>query len=307
MFEKGDKYIKEVIRPLLPHSRQSTFLSTGSDLRLELFAPEIFVKSTFDFPFENDLEFIHFTSISNLFNIFRSKAVWMKDLNSLEDKSEFLFANSYLDHKKSEKLKSRILSLSLCEFSEQTLTNKFMWHNYADKDKGICIKLKLHKKRGIPPFFYLGKINYKNEDLPINELIDLKKRHDQFKKDNAFTISNIDEILYSVSAMFKKECYQDEHEIRLMRYILDSSEPHRGDTKCPVEYSYDADKMKYTYFMELPLNNPNENFIAPHISIEELYIGGSLDNTEFYYLRNLIYEKYSTHFIGCKPINIYKM
>ena len=94
MFEKGDKYIAEVIRPLLPNSRQSTFLSSGNDLRLELFAPEIFNGSSFDYPFEKDLELIHFTTISNLFNILMTKALWMKDLNSLNDKSEFIFANS---------------------------------------------------------------------------------------------------------------------------------------------------------------------------------------------------------------------
>lgn len=307
MFEKGDKYIAEVISPLLPNSRQSTFLSTGNDLRLELFAPEIFKGSIFDYPLKNDIELIHFTSITNFFNILRSKSLWIKDLNSLEDKSEFVFANSYLDNTKSEKLKSRILSLSLCKYSEYTLTNKYMWHNYADKDKGICIRIKLHKKRGIPPFFYLGKIKYENEDKQIQELINLKNRHDQFLKENEFAISNLDEILFSVSAMFKKECYQDENEIRLMRYILDSTEPYRGDIKCPVEYLYDPNKKKYTYFMELPINNPNESFIAPHISLEEIYIGKNIDNLEFYYLRDLIYEKYSTQFNDCKLVNIYKM
>jgi hypothetical protein len=282
-------------------------LLTGNNLRLELFAPGIFTGSIFDYPLENDIELIHFTTISNFFNILRSKSLWIKDLNSLEDKSEFIFANSYLDNKKSEKLKSKILSFSLCEYSEFTLTNKYMWHNYADEDKGICIKLKLHKERGIPPFFFLGKIKYEKEGKQIQVLIDLKKRHDQFLKKNEFTISNLDEILFSVSAMFKKECYQDENEIRLMRYILDSTEPYKGDIICPVEYLYDPNKKKYTYFMELPINNPNDSFIAPHISIEDIYIGRNIDNLEFYYLRNLIYEKYSTKFNDCKPINIHKM
>lgn len=308
MFEKGDKYIKEVIEPLLPNSKQSQIsFFTENDFRLDLYSPEIFRGSLFDYPFEDDLEFIHFTSICNLFNIIRSKSIWMKDLNSLKDKSEFIFANSYLDNKKSEKLKSKILSLSLCRFSEKTLLNKFMWHNYADKDNGICIKLKFHKNRGIPPFFYLGRINYKNEVSPINELIDLRNRHDRFRTENKFTISNLDEILFSVSAMFKKECYLEEEEIRLMRYILDLNEPYKGDSKCQIEYLYDSEKKKYTYFMELPINNSNDNYIAPHISVEEIYFGSKISQMEFNQLSNLIHEKYSAQFNGSKKINIYKL
>lgn len=300
MFEKGDRYISEVIKPLLPEAKLSTYLQVGlnsnSDINISLEPFELFKNSQYELTFEDDTYLIHFTSINNLLNIIRSKSLWMNDLNSMEDKSEFVFANKHLSKNDSESLKSNILSLSFCEFSENTVLNDFMWKRYGENHKGVCLKIKLHKKRNLPPWFFIGKINYEKNEV-IKELKDLKNRHDDFHEKYGYSISNINELLYSVSSMYKThQDYHQEKEIRLLNYINSNSEPLKNYSKPPLEHKYNIDVKKFNYFKELPINRRNDDIIAPHISIEEIIFGKNIDDGEFLILKRLIEEKYEIAF-----------
>jgi hypothetical protein len=307
--QKGDKYIEEVIRPFLPSARLSSYVTLGmdSDLNLELDLYSLLENSQFQRNLIGDDYFIHFTSLTNLFHILRSKSLWMKDLNSMKDEKEFVFANSHLDHCESGTLKSKLLSLSLCEFSDQTVKNDSMWQEYGDNHRGVCIKLSLNTTRGIPPSYQLGNIAYCSENEPIKELEDLKNRHDLFKKKHGFSISNISEILFVISSMYKREQYKYECEIRLIKATTGNSIPLRNSsTEPPLEYSYNTKKKDFEYYLELPLNRPNESLIAPHISIEEIIIGKNIEDTELYYLREIIAEKYQSNFNKEVKISILK-
>lgn len=296
---RADKYIEQVILPFLPGARLALYSTIGfdSDLQLELDLYTILRDSKFQLPLNEDSDFVHFTTITNLFHIIRSKSLWMRDLNSMNDTMEFEFANSYLSPERADSLKSKILSLSLCEFSDATVRNQFMWKEYADDHRGVCLKLRIHKKRGIPPTYQLGKITYHPEDSPIDELIELKKRHDEFKNENGYAISNIDEILYATSSLYKRDCFHKEQEVRLFKTITGNSYPYRNSTQeSPLQYLYDTKKKDYRYYMEAPLNNPNEDIIAPHISIEEVILGRNVTDKEFYFLKDIIAEKMGSNF-----------
>lgn len=296
---RADKYIEQVVVPFLPGARLASYSTIGynSDLHLELDLYTILRYSQFQRPLNEDSYFIHFTSITNLFHIIRSKSLWMRDLNSMEDEREFEFANSYLTPDTASNLKSKILLLSLCEFSDATVRNEFMWNEYAENHRGICLKLRIHKKRGIPPTYQLGKIIYHPDNTPIVQLIELKNRHENFKEENGYAISNIGEILYAVSSLYKREGYQEEQEVRLLKTITGNSYPFRNSTQEPaLQYMYDSKRKDYSYFMEAPLNNPNEDIIAPHISIEEIIFGRKVTDKEFYFLRDIIIEKLKLSF-----------
>jgi hypothetical protein len=297
--QKGDKYIEQVIKPFLPNARLGSYLTVGvdSDLNLELDLHSLLENSQFQRKLNGNNYFIHFTSITNLFHIIRSQSIWMKDLDSLKDEKEFIFANSHLTHEESSVLKSKLLSLSLCEFSDETVKDDSMWQEYADNHKGVCIKLLLHSKRGIPSTYQLGKIAYNNENAPINELLELKDRHDSFRNEHGYTISNIGEILFVISAMYKRKSYKNEQEIRLIKTINSNNIPFRNSMQEPsLQYTYNTERKDYGYFMELPLNKPNESLIAPHISIEEIILGKEIEDKEFYFLQEIIAEKYQSSF-----------
>lgn len=303
--QKGDKYIEQVIRPFLPNARLEYYLDMDSDLKLELDSHSLLVNSQFQRRLNGNNYFIHFTSITNLFHIIRSQSIWMKDLNSLKDEKEFVFANSHLNHEESGILKSKILSLSLCEFSDETVKNDSMWQEYADNHKGVCIKLLLHTKRGIPPTYQLGKIAYNEENEPISELLKLKDRHDSFRHEHGYSISNIGEILFIISSMYKRKCYKNEQEIRLIKTVNSNNIPFRNSTREPsLEYTYNTLRKDYEYFMELPLNKPNESLMAPHISIAEIILGKEIEDKEFCSLQEIIAEKFQSSFNGDVKISI---
>lgn len=298
-FDKAHKYIETVIRPFLPSARLSDYVTSGmhSDLDLALDLSNLLESSSFQRELVGNDYFIHFTSITNLFHILRSRSLWMKDLNSMKDKKEFVFANSYLGPSESRGLKSKLLSLSLCEFSDENVKSDFMWQEYGDNHKGVCIKLSINAERGIPPTYQLGKIKYCSEHDPIVELEELKMRHDLFKEQHGFSISNIGEILFVVSSLYKTSQYKNENELRIIKTSAGNSIPLRNSPEePPLEYAYNTKEKDYEYYLELPLNLLDQSLIAPHISIEEIILGKNLEDKEAWDLIQIIHEKYQSNF-----------
>jgi len=276
-----ETYVQEVIRPLLPNARPVFWSSiNGKDIRLKLFETNQFSKTPFEFDFNKDLEFLHFTSISNLSSILRSRNLRLSDLNSLSDKHEFNFANSYLNTKPDltilRELKSSIFTLSLCDYSTDILNDINMWQSYGRDCLGACLRIKLHHQRGLPQNYYLNKIIYHPKE-PITELIELKERHIKFIDKYGWAISNLDECLNILSNLYKTCKYCDEKEIRLTRYVRkDATETHDNDySNIGVQFDEKLDVLNY--FFELPLNQENKDF--PLLTIEEIYICDTILNT----------------------------
>lgn len=276
---RAEKYIREVLSPLLPNASLMSWLSSSisneSDIQINLNSFNILKDSEYELYFEDTVHLIHFTSINNLFSIIRSKSLWMKDLNSMKDKSEFIFANKHLPQQESIKLKEKIVSLSFCEFSEENIKNNFMWNEYGDKHRGVCIKLKYRKQddavTNINPF-YLGKIKYHDKNNPIKELELLKKRHDNFREKNGYSATNINEILFVVSALYKEKImYKQEEEVRLFKYLENSNLFNK------TEFMHDSDTKQMNSFIQFPLNSKNEELYTPVLTIEELIFGKNID------------------------------
>lgn len=306
MFGFYDKYINDVIKPLLPNAMLSTFLTIGhsNSSKISLFEMNSFKGSIYDFPLEKDVELLHFTTVSNLLNIIRSKTLWMKDFRSLEDKSEFVFASKYLENKESNSLKAKILSTSFCLFSETNLRNPKMWKKYADNDKGVCIKFTLKSNRGLPPNFYLSNIIYRIQNVPIQELVDLKERHDNFTSKNSHSISNLSEILFQVASFYKDNHYVDENEIRLMRYINNpSEEPFIGKKIECISHLYNSEENQITNIVEIPVNRDNDQIIAPTLLIDSIILGNDIEPIHQLNLKRIIEVMYEQKFE--KSVEVY--
>jgi hypothetical protein len=209
----------------------------------------------------------------------------MKDFRSLKDQSEFVFASKYIENEESNSLKAKILSTSFCLFSETNLRNPTMWKEYADNDKGVCIKFTLKLEKGLPPNFYLSNIIYRNHYESLQELIDLRERHDRFITKNSHSISNLSEMLFQVASFYKDNHYADENEIRLMRYINNpSEEPFFGEKIECISQLYNSEENQITNIVEIPVNRDNHDLIAPTIYIDSIILG---NNIEPIYLENL--------------------
>ncbi len=97
-----------------------------------------------------DYKFIHFTSPHKLLSIVREKRLRMYDLESMDDKDEFDFANKALDLNgdpyKVSMIKRRIYSLSMCRFELETKEKSLsMWRQFGQDGNGVGLVLRFSK------------------------------------------------------------------------------------------------------------------------------------------------------------------
>lgn len=276
-FKYGDNYVEEVIKPLLPNANLGSFIMNN----YYLFGPGQLENSIYERKFQEDSYFFHFTSISNLLEIIRSKTIRMSDFNSFNDEFELTFANKKLVKNSSEftEFKSCLFALSMCEESKENLQNNYMWENYGDNHKGICIRLKLDKRKGVFNNFYLGKINYKNTNQ-ILELEELKKRHYKFKDKYGKAIDNLDNILLTACSMYKKAIpFRSEDEVRLLAYVQKVKNHVHTNFNYPIRHKYNSRKDLIEYFLELKLEheidteNSKKKYYLPFLSIDGIILG----------------------------------
>lgn len=277
-FKFGDHYIKEVIKPLIPNANLGWFIGN----QYYLSGPGIFENSQFERKLDTEAYFYHFTSISSLLEIIRSGKVRMSDFNSFSDEYELTLANNNLVDESSNftDFKSCLFALSMCEESDENLRNEFLWKNYGDNNKGVCIRLKINKSRSSLLNFYLTKIIYSDNNR-ISELEEVKKRHERFKRKYGYAIDNLDEILLIVCSMYKKESpYKDENETRLLAYISKNKNETHTNCSYPIRHRYNSKKDLIEYFLELELeyeNSKDSLYHLPYISIENVIFGRDIN------------------------------
>jgi hypothetical protein len=271
-----DKYIEKVIRPLLPNAKLAWHVNDD----FNLFSFDQLKGSMYSRSFNEDSYFLHFTSVTSLLEILRSKTIRMSDFNSFNDKFELSFANNNLvdDSSCFKEMKSTLFAFSMCEDTSDNLTNEYMWCKYGRNHKGVCIKFKINKDKSKFDNFHLGIINYNYcETNDIIELKELKKRHEEFKKKYNWTINNLDSILLSACSMYKKsEPYSKENEVRLLAYKYKSNNAIHNNIELPIKHKYDDIKNQIQYFLELELEYDKDNYHLPHISIEKIILGKKL-------------------------------
>lgn len=265
-FKKGNQYIEEVIRPLLPNVSLGGFINYNYHLS----GPGQLLGSIYEKGINENASFLHFTNISNLLEIIRSKKIRMSDFNSFKDRFELCYANNNLVDIPSdfEDLKSCLFALSMCEDNEDN--HSYMWEKYGDCGKGICIRLKLDKSKSVFADFYLGKVNYSDTN-EISELRELKIRHNTFKSKYGEAIDNLDTILLSACSMYKKREFEKEKEFRLLAYIKQPKNHYHYSSRYPIKHKYNSKKDLIEYFMELELEN-EKNCLLPFLSIDSIFL-----------------------------------
>ncbi|MCK4662636.1 MAG: DUF2971 domain-containing protein [Bacteroidales bacterium] len=299
-FKFGEKYINEVIKPLIPNANLGRFINN----RYYLFEPGLFNNSIYERILDEESYFFHFTSISSLLEIIRSKTIRMSDFNTFSDDFELTFANNNLVGNPSEfkEYKSCLFALSMCEVSDMNLQNEYLWKNYGDNHRGVCIRLKFDKRKSILNDFYLGKIIYKDTNQ-ISELEELKKRHKNFETRYGKAIDNLDEILLSICSMYKKvNPYENENEIRLLAYIHKEKNHIHSNSSYPIRHKYNSKKDLIEYFYELRLEHEisdEENvkkYFQPYISIDSVILGSDCYRDSIGKLMSVIKYEFSDSF-----------
>jgi hypothetical protein len=228
--DKIQSFFDSVIKTVFPNSRFRNTQSIGSPSIAPNFfngtiSPEnLFIGTKYEPP--NDSLLIHFTNIFGLLSILKSGYFRMSEFINFEDKSEFIYSSSILNHQPFsylsdsdlDNLKKDLFAISSCLSNEKTKRNHFMWDKYANNGKGVCIEFDIKLNN---PQYTLGKILYGSENLDIID--QLKNLTELFMKENAnFSVSNYIQFFSTVLSFHKSKKYSLEDEVRLF-YLKDKS------------------------------------------------------------------------------------
>lgn len=227
--QKSTEFEEQVIKPVFPNAYINSKRFNGgrpnevsTSFQGQLSNKNLFAETPYEY--KGDGLFLHFTSFSILSTILNSGFLRMSEFNCLNDKTELFFATSnvfnspYNDLNKLEGDKSNLFCLSACQSSLETITDEFMWNEYAADGKGCAIEYKFSVN---PAYKYLlGKVQYGECKLkPLKDVHDLAS---QLKAKNNYCIESLPTFLTKISAFHKEERFNRENEVRLL-FQLESS------------------------------------------------------------------------------------
>lgn len=243
------------------------------------------------FYYDEENDFIHFTSIEALFSILNSKHLRLYNLLNMDDKYEMdyaLKALSFIDAVDINKTKEGIYILSMCSSSvilneEPKKKKHLLWKLHGRDGKGIIIRLKIENDLSSWYNYYLTKCFYSLDNFsPIAEL-------------HAKTKNELLDI--KLASFIKLPIYEFENEIRLVFDRNNSGwrEDSNGNPTYPITYPDKLNKKDSISYFQLPIFNffkndlnaypspPNGlqlNYEIPKISITEIILGYRYNDEE---------------------------
>lgn len=317
-FEKVKNFQKEVINPVLPNAKfASSLMFTSPEEAAKNFTGDLSPIKLFQnspYEYKGEYKFIHFTSLFGLKAILESGFLRMSEFGNLIDNNELLFSSSIFEDNmlfevtkdKIKTLKNNVFCLSLCESTDDTLKNNFMWEIYGDKGKGVIIEIEFTKNN--PDFFLLGSILYGNENL--NPIREIKRLTEEFaSKNDDFIPNNFPEFLLELQAFHKSKKYNSENEVR---FLMKEKKQQYDEHKLETIYKDFNSKQEVKYFNKLFLKgqhpylktDDSQNKIKilnefPQIEIKKIILGFNIsieNKVDIYSLLNKIKTEHNYDF-----------
>lgn len=231
---------------------------------------------------END--YVHFTSVENLFSILDSKCLRMYNLENMEDKFEMDHIRKKLKYPEFIEFdKKELYCLSMCCTSvlNSQMKEHLLWKLHGRNDKGVIIRFSFHNSLQRWYNFHLTKVfyNYKIAK-PILRLNELTQREFLDPK---------------IGCFFKLPIYKFENETRLIfenrKNFKVTASDKDGNLLYPLVYADETKKPENIFYIKLPLLNFNKNaedlykapnlqhvsFEIPKIQIDEIIAGYAID------------------------------
>ncbi len=221
--------------------------------------------SPFFFNQEND--FIHFTSLENLYSILNTKHFRLYNLVHMDDKFELDYAKKELSlHDSFEEEKERFYCLSMC--SSQDVINSeerehLLWKLHGRNGYGVMLRISFQNDIHRWYNYHITKMYYSADGeifRPIKEL-NLQTKNDFFDS--------------KLACFIKLPIYRFESEIRL---IFDNRYPWKDQNEFPIyhyekAYLDELSKNENVSYVQLPILNYDTNdgnFVA-HAPVKQLF------------------------------------
>lgn len=215
----------------------------------------------------------HYTKFETLKKILSHRNLRLSHYMKLEDKHEIMLAHKitketiknymtesnhgeFWDYFYKMFSKTNIFQYYVCSLSSQ-YTNEYLWVNYGDRHKGICIGfnskfinfIKKTENR-LNKFIRLAKVQYDKNGFVeyINKIINkvdliLNRRFIDFNNEHYhFLTSELCLFIFSILPKLKKESYHPEDEWRIFQicYSIEFNEklPKKGRLATPKNYDF---------------------------------------------------------------------
>ncbi len=259
--------------------------------------------------YKGKLEFIHWTSLPNLFSIINNGEIRLYNLFNPTDENELKHAAKLLSLPEDiiNHIKERYYTASFCSGDE--LMNKELWKEYGKDYKGVAIKFSLIDNRENWENFFLSYVYYKLPEDWLKFQNEIKQLLNSY--DSSLTL---DFDIWKFAGFYKEPLYSYEKEIRLsavtpfnytpetLKYTRTELRIQGGRNRIvkylPLELWKDPES---TYFKALSINSnyeiPNklQGSNLPKLKIEGIYFGNhcGLSDEEYYELKNELEDSFN--------------
>ena len=209
--------------------------------------------------YSDKLEFIHFTTLNNLFSILNEGALRFYNLNNSNDPNEFFFSLNLLNLgiTKVDYFKSHTYTFSFCPLSESG--NKYLWEKYANNYQGIGIHFEIKNNLCNWKKYYLSPIIYEQ----INNLELFSTEINQFKSKYNLPSNCLDfNELARIFCFHKEGSWNKEKEVRLLTYFPFNNISDYARYSIP-SYRYEMNRNRFVEHISLKLweNIKTKDFI----------------------------------------------
>jgi hypothetical protein len=300
-----DKQYLDIVAKYYPSLKVPSWGSSGPNFHFDLSNIYKHYNGS-PYYYQKKLEFLHWTSVQNLFSIINNAELRLYNLWNSEDNSEFEYAAKLLSlaPKQINLIKERYYIASFCE--KENLSSDYLWKIYGKNYSGVAIHFEIVNNIDDAENFIISNVYYRlpKEFKKFNdEVLELKAKYK-----NAF---NFDFNNWRFAGFYKKKPYEQEKEIRLaliypFRSEIDSLKFIRKELKLnkrrnrvvayfPLKLWVDPDS---SYFKTLEIENfkminpfQYNHPSMPQLKIKTVYFGkNSLPNLEYGGLYNELRE-----------------
>ena len=302
------EYPKDVLQGILPN-QEVNGLSSGNDCLddFELNSKNKYYECSDYFLNPKEKQFIHFTSLDKTKEIISNNKLRLYDLNYADDPHEIVFTieNSGIDLCKYDSLKSnnyynlksKLFSISFCEFPLNDDNEHNMWRLYGNDGKGIGLVFSFHNDCTKWDYYNLSKIYY---DKSNKISVAFSKHKIFFQNLSSATEYNnrIDEtnLVYKILQLFafhKHSIYSNENEFRLLHRLNRYSSQRkvftinkRNRLSSYIELNLYSNKKEGS-----DLDNSKETL--PLIKLDKLILGFRYSHKEKEEIEKVIHEVYA--------------
>ncbi len=224
--------------------------------------------------FNEEMSFVHWTSIENLLSIINYREIRLYNLNSSKDPLELEYSAKIFKVEEQDiaNLKYHNFTFSFCKSSD--LKNPYLWKHYGNDFKGVAIKFSIVNDPLKWQKYILSKIYY---DIP--EAFDkfLKEVEEFEKQEGTGVIARLK--LDKLYGFHKQKSYEGENEIRLsILHPFDFTQEYQKHSK--MDWRIDGQRNRITKYISLPLWVDNDK-VAKDREKPELDLISPFDDSHF--------------------------